>query len=192
MHGDDALPPGEDGLSAIALHLQVGRGLLHWQALEPDQAATGVKDHRPCLPGTAIGSGKDVSRSGSRRAGAHRDRRRVQVGARAKALDFSASPAMDALGRGADRVANGDREAVEQGARRAGALDRGTHLYPLAFGEAARRQEARAIAVRVREQATCVAARTRADDADVRELARRDAEEADLRLRGGVATAQER
>ena len=99
---------------------------------------------------------------------------------------------MDALGRGADRVANGDREAVEQGARRAGALDRGTHLYPLAFGEAARRQEARAIAVRVREQATCVATRARAGDADVRELARRDAEEADLRLGRGVATPRKR
>ena len=179
-----ALPPGEDGLALVALHLEVVGLEIARHRVEPDQPAGRVQDHRPTLALGPLRRDEDVPGSCAGSRDVDLQRARLQVGTRVEACD--AHPLRAGLLRGQRRGdRRGDREAVD---------DRpvGPNRHPFAVGERLGGQDARPPAVGVRPELPGVRSAPRSGDLDVVELAPRDAADRDLRARRGHLRAGRR
>jgi hypothetical protein len=95
---DAALPPGEHGPAAIALHLEGPRGDV---LFEPHELTAVVEDHGPVLPGALLQGQKDVAGGGTGRPSGHLRRGGGQVGARTEGPDALGQYGRDA-GQGPD------------------------------------------------------------------------------------------
>ena len=179
-----ALPPGEDGLALVALHLEVVGLEIARHRVEPDQPAGRVQDHRPTLALGPLRRDEDVPGSCAGSRDVDVQRARLQVGTRVEACD--AHPLRAGLLRGQRRGdRRGDREAVDDRAV-------GPNRHPFAVGERLGGQDARAPAVGVRPELPGVRSAPRSGDLDVVELAPRDAADRDLRPRRGGLRAVRR
>jgi hypothetical protein len=80
-----ALPPGEDALPVVALHLEVHHVLgLAAHRAQPHRLAFAIEDHGPVLgrillPGTILGGDEEVAFVRIASSPRHLDRRRLQV-----------------------------------------------------------------------------------------------------------------
>ena len=84
-HGRASAPPGEDGLSAIALHAKVGNAL-RVERIEPDDVALIVDDHRSGLRDGHLRCEEDQARRGVPRGRLDPDDRRPKIGSRHEVL----------------------------------------------------------------------------------------------------------
>ncbi len=183
VHRDVPLPPRQHRPAGVFLHLQIRRGYVGRQRLEPQQPPAWVEDHRARLARPGVRGDELIAAGHGGRLRGHGDQRRMQGRTRVKALNFVRAAGMDRLGRGADRILSGDREPVDEPMARAARPQPRANRDALALGEGPRWQKARTVALRVGGQPSPVHARLRAGGAHAAQLARGNAKKADLGLR---------
>ena len=129
LRRDDALPPRQDRLAVVLLHLQVGRFDAARQRVKPDDVAGFVEDQRTAGTGAAVGGGEQIASCRRRGARRHLDGRRLEVRQRAEMLHLVVVAADRLVGGGrvADRVLARDGEVEAERRRAARAADPAAH-----------------------------------------------------------------
>ena len=140
-----ALPPGEDGLSAICLRAQVAGGLAGGQRAKPDKVAAVVENHRPVLAGPDERRREQVAgRARGSRGPVDGDDWRVQRGFGQEALRIRGlARAGGELGE-RNRRGLGDAEARREAHGAPADAQPRTNAHVLARREGGARNEARA------------------------------------------------